>query len=271
MPNQANFGNPIRDMSAERMIRPTVSDQSLVKNGDKTIIFGTNPNDNIELWFYNPDGTYASNIRLSVEDPNISLSTVLSNSGSLEFLNLDLVSVAREANLPNGRYAISIYFLRDEIGSQEGEKLYVTDISPSRTEVVLSDISSSNNLSNEIYEFVTPSVPKLYAKGLVDEIFGKSKSAPASSSIDIFDISAAPNMRHSIERIGRASAVVSFESLFKTILSQSYDAVVNSLISSSQLYNVQSSELQSFVNNAISTTIAQMVRSNKVDPRFILV
>jgi len=277
MPNPLNFGSDIVSLTAERMFRPSPADEAIMMTGEKTNVFGTNMDDNVELWFYNPDGTYAGNLRLSPQDDSLSLSTVLDSTGAYEILNLDMTKVISAARLPPGRYSMAVYFYRDEVGSLNGERLLINAISNSRTEVRLTPAQPSSTLLSDVYEFVVPSVPKLYAKALLDEIFAKSLNfAPDwTESLNALEIGNALNtegLPNTTTKIARAQAVDSYTALIDIVRDRTYTLALQNLTDYVQLdSNIQYAELETIVKQSLRAVLNDMVSKKEIDPRFTLV
>lgn len=272
MANQENFGSPIENLVGERPYRPSTVDQNLTIVREKTVLFGTNPSDNIELWFYFADGTFAATVRLSAEDSSIKLSTTIDNTGAYEYINLDLEKITKYAQLDSGRYTMSVYFLRDEVGTREGNRLLIKDISPSRTEVKLSPVTPDDDMSKDIYEFIVPSVPRLYAKGLIDQVFNKSLNESLGEFISDDEISnQLKNIGNSIERIGNINAEASYLNIIEAIVNRTYQYSIEALEADSKNFNVQSVELQKYIIDALNKSIDEMIVSKEMDSRFLIV
>lgn len=277
MPNPLNFGSDIVTLTAERMFRPSPADESITARGEKTNLFGTSMDDNVELWFYYPDGSYAANLRLSPQNDALSLSTVLDSTGAYEILNLDMTKVILASRLPPGRYSMSAYFYRDEVGSLNGERMLINAISNSRTEVRLTPAQPSATLLTDVYDFVVPYVPKLYAKALLDEIFAKSLNfAPDwTESLNALEIGNALNTQgapNTTTKIARAHGVDSYTTLIDVIRDRTYAVAVQNLADFAKLDgNIHYSELETIVRDALETVLNDMVSKKEIDPRFQLV
>ena len=276
MPNELNFGSPIGNMNAERMSRLTPEDQALISTDSKSILFGTTPYDNIELWFYNMDGTFYSNVRLSPEDDALSLFSIVDSNGVQEVLNLDLDKISSKAILAPGRYAMSVYILRDEVGSLNGERLIINEISTSRTEVKISPPVPTGTLFKQIYEFVVPSVPPQYAKAILDEIFAESLDYKLdwTESLNALDVSQKLNaaIPNTVDRIVKSNAEISYVDLFRKIKDRTYTLTLELLVERTKSdWNVQYTELRSIIIESLKAVLAQIVDSKEVDPRFRLI
>lgn len=276
MANQLNFGNPIQTLIGERMYRPFISDQENCIKGEKTNIFGTNPNDNIEVWFYRPDGSLAGNIRLSPEHPSITLSTVLDSEGAFEFANLDLEKVVDEAKLEPGRYVMAVYFLRDEVGSLNGYRLNITEISPSRTEIVLTPEVVNEVVSHDINEFVHPTVPRIMAKALVDQIFAKNldmtNQSSIAESVNILNVSNTMNniQAGTMDRINRSNSLNLYQSLFETVKLRTYEKAIEYMKDDYNNLNVQRDEIKKYISDALNVVLYEIKSRNELDSKFEL-
>lgn len=130
-----------------------------------------------------------------------------------DVLRVNLSAVFSRLELPEGRYFITLNFFDDEIGKEykddslavdievnpdeleldspdeykeakrknQGPRLYIADISPSRKELKLRPTRPTDEMMREIREFVEPSVPKFVAQALIDQLFGAT--TPFSSTL----------------------------------------------------------------------------------------
>lgn len=273
MANQLNFGNPLTDYVGQRMIRLTEKDHNAVLLGEKTVLFGTNGKHNIELWFYYTDGEYAGSIRLDATDESIRLLTNLDVDGqAYEYVTLNLEDIISRVALEPGRYSMSVYVLQDEVSSKNSDnKLVIRQISQSRKEVVLTPETASPEILKEIYEFVVPSVPRIYAKALVDQTFGKSTGGleageamtPASISNQL--------SQDILVRINRARAALSYQALINEVINRSYYRIVDAIANDYLNKNVQETELMKYINDEIKITLDEIEAKLELDPRLDLV
>lgn len=276
MANQLNFGSPITTMVAERVPRLTPTDQGLVSIGTKSILFGTSPFDNVEIWFYNPDGSFFNGTVLGPTDPAISISTIFDANGGNEVLNIDFDKVALYVNLIPGRYSVAIYILRDEVGNIRDKGMIIDEISTSRTEVKISAPVPSEVLFKQVYEFVVPSVPPMYAKGLVDEVFAKSLdyNPDWSESLNGLDVSRQLNTHaaNTTDRIVKSEAGTSYANLFNVVKDRTYTLAIELLVEQSKAdRNIQYPELKNIILASLKSVLANMVDIKEIDSRFVLV
>ena len=279
MPNQFNYGNPIVSFEHQRMFRLTPDDQSELEIGEKINLFGSNDKQNIEMWFSNPDGSYAGDILLKVTDPDIGLVSVPDTDGQqYEYLIFNLEKIVERIGLKPGRYSVSVSVYQDEVSSADADsKLTLMEISPSRTEVRLRDIDGG--LSTELYEFVIPSVPRIYAKALLDQIFARSVGGLEEgeyidvgtdvtwSSVVLSQILSlyTPNVT---ERIIQAQATESYRLTLDEILRRTYYYALDSLANDYLDMNVQSDQFRKYIADALDKTLNEMEQREELDPRF---
>lgn len=269
MANQANFSEPIESQAGNRPFRHKAVDEALIKGGEKTVLFGTTDRDCCEIWIYNLDGTLAAQTRISVTDPVLTLSSVVDNTGAHEFLNIDIDSVAAKLGLSPGRYGMSVYFLRDEVGGLEKYKMFIDEISPSRTELRIKPIEVTDEVKKDVYEFVVPSVPKIYAQAITTQIFGKNLDQVPGEEITIPEISVRlkAHIQNTTDRITMANMQREYEDSVKMIETLAYFKVIQKLIESQDL-NVQHTELQTMLFESIDEAVKELEDRNAFDFRF---
>lgn len=270
MANQLNFSEPIKNEPDERPIRLTSGDYNLVAKGEQMKLFGTSTRENLECWFYHPDGTFAATVRIPIEDSSIQLSTMVDGTGVFEYINLNLEKISEYSRLAPGRYSMTVYFFRDEVGNRFNKKLYIKKISPSRTELVLTPIVTDTETAKQIFEFVVPSVPRLYAKGLTDQVFGKNIDVVVGESISNDSIKIQLNDSGSIDRVVRSNSQQSLDNLLLDIEERTYENILE-LLSSGMDLNIQSIEFQNYISSSINTSIAELKSANAIDKRFNLI
>jgi hypothetical protein len=269
MANQLNFITQINNSSDERIHRLSTKDYDLVVRGEVMKLFGTSPKDNLEVWFYFPDGSFASTVKIPITDNSIMLSTMYDVSGYFEYINVNLETVIEYAKLAPGRYSVTIYFFSDEIGSRGHQKLLVKEISPSRTELKLSPVNQNNETATEIFEFVVPSVPRVYAEGIIDEISGQNSDLVKGEAVTITDITQKLDQA-TLQRISNCGGQASFVDLYNHVMSSMFSASLDK-ISTSNDPKVQMLELQAYMSSSLSDTIINFKNSRQIDPRFKLV
>lgn len=268
MPNQLNYPIQLVDNTYQRPSRLTAADLNIIKTQNRQIIFGTNDNDVVELWIYNSDGSFAGHLNLGPTSTALSLTSLIDNTGATEVMNIDLKAAAQSMSLAPGRYVMVGNFFRNEVGSEESYQLYISDISDDRTELQLTPITPTEQTYQDIFEFVTPSVPKQYAKGLVDELFNKAVEAPTSSSLSLEKLSA--EMPDEVDRMAYAGIGDLFVIIHQKLVTRSYPVILDLMAQDVFNLQVQRIELENYIEKAFTSVIYNMMQSGEIDPRFAL-
>lgn len=295
MPNQVNYPDPIPVPYIEyRPERLSEEERALVQTNVNQIVFGTSRRDYAELWVYDSNGGIAGHVNLNVTDPAISLSTIVSNTGAYELLNIDMTQAVQTMLVESGRYGFTANFFRDEVGSEylddngstiNGRRLYVSDISDDRTELLLVPkgiTERTDPLLDEIYNWVLPSVPPLYAQGLLDQTFGKSlptddgAEVPLSEQLTSDKIMVALNDTANVtpsvqERVSNADAQTAYNEMMAKMIPLIGSASIefmNSALMNKVDPNIQESELYNFIHSATAKVISDFNNNGWIDPRF---
>lgn len=270
MPNQLNFPDPISSFDNIRPSRLASIETNLFQVGIKQVIFGTNVNDRVEVWIYNSDGTIDGHITLNATDTALALNTVVDNTGAYEFLNLDMGDLIRKMGIEQGRYAFVANFFRDEVGSENGYKLYIETISDDRTELRLFPVQVDNPTLRDIYEWVVPSVPKLEAQALIDQTFGKSLNFSVNETLNSSNITDAlvALIQDTLDRILHANAIEQYNNTLILILERTYTNLLENMAKDVNNLNVQEADLEFYLTKALSDTIRQLRDQNLIDARF---
>jgi hypothetical protein len=269
MPNQLNYPNKV-NTNFQRPSRIRANDIKLIAEGNEQILYGTRDKDNVEIWAYNPNGTFAGHALLRPIDPALTLTTVVDNSGPNEVMNVDMRTVAVEMGLPPGRYAVVMNFLRDEVGSEDGYKLYISKISRDRTEVRLKLVDKTEAALLDIYEFIVPSAPKRFAQAVIDQAFGVSLDAGDDEKIRHDTTMGLMNQLtpKTWDRVQYADANSAYLSLFETVRIRARNLVLDRMAADVFNFSIQEVELLSYVQKAINDVIYDMKQKGEIDPRF---
>lgn len=281
MPNQANFPDPLNGSLFQRPERVALKDLNLIKNHNHQILFGTSNKDNVEIWIYNADGSFAGHENVGPLDNALTLTTLIDNTGPYEVINIDMKNIANRLDVPPGRYAMVANFFRDEVGSENGYKLYISQISDDRTELALTPVDLTTGSLKDIYEWVTPSVPKEFAAPLIEQMFG----------IDIASGSEFPNFNPDTTHQITADKVLAdmnkyypntqarldysdthglFNQNIEDIKKRAIIATLNLMAQDVFNYNVQKIEILNYINTAIINVLQLLVLQNQFDPRFLI-
>lgn len=269
MPNLENFPNVIPVPIDIRPNRLNDSDTGLIQTSTKQVLFGTDARDCVELWIYNADGSLATHITLAATDDALGLNTVIDNTGAYEYANLNMTAVINRTGLEQGRYQMVANFLRTEVGNEIGNKLFIQNISPDRTELQLHAQQVDQDIVSQIFEFVVPSVPRTTAQGLIDLVFHKTISGQSdvvnestvASELDIL----IPN---TVGRVTNAHAYSSYASMITKIINEAYTRTLDNMATDANNLNIQDVDLETYIRTAVQSIIQEYKDSGRVDPRF---
>lgn len=266
MANQLNYPNGLSSTEFQRPSRILQSDIDLIQSGSQEILFGTRLRDNVEVWAYNPDGSFAAHTVIRPDDSELTLATVIDTGGANEILNIDVKTVALNMGLSPGRYAMVFNFFRDEVGSEDSYKLYISDISSDRTEVKLQLLKDIPSSIKDIYEFVVPSVPKLYAQALIDQVFGKSLDALPQEKITPDKLlTVLSDVRN---RVIYSDSQHSYDTLVNKLVDRAHTLILEEMAGDIDNFNIQYPELIRYIEDSLDVVITDMIQKGEIDPRF---
>jgi len=299
MPNQHNFPEKLSNLQHVRPSRVSNDDLALIvaqsPEGDpieSNIVFGQTIRDVVEVYVYDELNNIVAQINVRPNDPALRLIAFtpeqqvgVGQDQSPDLLQMDLVSIIGRANLPPGRYSVAVNFFRDEVGRQEGgneTKLFITDISPSRTEVRLQPVRPTEKLVGEIREFSNPSVPHFVAQALIDQTFGVSLDPiertetitlpKFSRELARLDTKAGTTGSLSVSsRLDRAGLGGDFYADFDISLRLIRDKALDILAQKASDLQVQNRELRQIIKEATEQVLIEMVTVGEIDPRLQLV
>lgn len=269
MPNQLNFPNKIPNALNQRPERFAVSDTDLFQVGIKPIWFGTNARDRIEFWIYNADGTIAGHITLDANDTALTVTTVVDNTGAYEYVNLDMGDICRRMGLEQGRYALVANFFRDEVGTEDGNQMFITAISPDRTEVQLKPVSIDQPITKQMYEWVVPSVPKTAAQGLLDQVFGSTDDKTNAVTADLVDADV-ELITYIAPKLQFAGVSVTYQQLINGMLPAIHARALDLMAADTENINIQNADLEAYIGQAVSDVTTQFVSAGAIDPRLTI-
>lgn len=266
MANQLNFPDQLLNAPLQRPLRLSAKDLKQIRSQNRQIIFGTTDRDVVELWVYNPNGTFAGHINLGPTDQALTLTTLVDPSGPYELLNLDMTRVTQQIALPPGRYAMVANFFRNEVGSEEGYKLYISAISDDRTEVQLYPVEPTAEVIRDIYEFITPAVPRQFAKGLIDQFFGQSLDTIEPERVDLNKLNAQVNEQISgtVTRLRNGGLYDLYTKIIDDLLTRTYAQTIQLLAADVRNYNVQQIEIERYIMDAFDIVIKEMQQSGQI-------
>jgi len=294
MPNQVNYPDPIPVPYIQyRPERLSSDDRELVQDDIRQILFGSSPKDYAELWVYDSNGGIAGHVNLNVTFPSMSLSTDITETGAYELLNIDMGAAVRMMVVESGRYGFTANFFRDEVGSEyiddsnprlgSGQKLYISNISDDRTELLLSPKVITEELLLEIKEWVEPSVPILYAQGLVDQTFGYSFPADGESEVPSDQVLSSQNVMDALDiemfidpsvsaRVQASGTRPKFDEMMLRMIPSIHKRVIEIMEASqnpAKDTNIQEAQLyDTFIEQAVIDVVNKFKTMGLIDPRF---
>lgn len=273
MPNQLNFPDKLISTHFQRPERLSKLDLNIMQVGTKQVLFGTTGNDIVEIWIYNGDGTISGHMNLAPTDTALSLTTYIDQPGPQELLNLDMVDILNRMAIQPGRYAIVANFFRNEVGSEDGYKLYISDISTDRLEVRIRPVKATGQVIKDIYEFVTPSVPKFYANALLSQTFNKSLDAEPDEILtwSAFRIQLDRHIEPTMSKVRYAGREVELQSIYNILVDRAYARALDKMADDTLNLYVQQPEIENYVIAALTEIIAEMTTAGEIDPHFELI
>ena len=273
MPNQINYPDKLNGTYFQRPDRLTHTDIDVIRIGEKQVLFGVSARDIVEIWVYDANGAIVGHTNVDPTDPGLSLVTLIDQTGPQEVLNIDFEEVVNRMDIAPGRYATVLNILRDEVGSELGYKLYISDISDDRTEVQLSPVEITPQSHADIHEFATPSVPRVFASALIDQVFAHTVASPTNESLSFAGIELALDAarRDTIAKVMYAQQKPSLETIYTKIVTRAYPLALDNLAKDTLNLYVQRPELEIYIMQAVTSVITAMVQAGEIDPHFELI
>lgn len=269
MPNQLNYPDTLRSTVNQRPSRISSRDAALIRNIEKEILFGTSDRDVVELWIYNADGSLANHVNLGPTETALTSTTIVDQSGTHEVLNINFTEVQRKAGLDPGRYVLVGNFFRNEVGSEDGYKLYITEISEDRTELRLGLVQHTDAAIKDVFEFLTPSVPRKYAAALMAEILGQSLDALPDEKVNPVSVEAVLGAEI-YNRLVYSGQLQVFENLLDNVLRRTYSKTLDLLAADVTNQYIQKIEIDAYMSKGLSLTLTEFVDNKVIDPHFVL-
>lgn len=195
-------------------------DRSIFEKEDLQTFFGLSNNDAIEFILYDindnqlPQNIYGNVRYISLTTENINDYLMIAEGTKLSKNNLpeyfiDVERLIREAGYNNGVFKVQITLINKRVGSNDDtDKLWIQQISPSRTEIRLLPLERSNNIEDlqkrfnilyrdggfrdDVAPYVTQfleQVSAVEARERMEEIFGTDWIQRLATEFKIQDIS----------------------------------------------------------------------------------
>lgn len=257
--NQINYVEPITSLVEYRPERPSRMDINLASLGTTYGVFGTRTTDHLEMWVYNYDGSFAGHLNIPPTDVAISYAVV--NEVPSLFIDLDVLFVRMGIN--PGKYTITLNFFRNEIGSENGYKLFISQISPDRTELQLKLSEITDATRHDVAEFIIPSVPKQRAAEILNEVFANLNHTKLYSALK--------NQNSGImNAIAYADVLTQMTNIFEVIRVRTLPRVVEYMNADTNNFAIQDSDIEEYVKLALQDVIRDINDRRELDARVIL-
>lgn len=257
--NQLNYVEQITSLVEYRPERPSRADINLTSLGTEYGIFGTRDTDHLEMWVYNYDGSFAGHLNVPPTDESISYA-VMNEIPSL-FIDLDVLFVRMGIN--PGKYTITLNFFRNEVGSETGYKLFISQMSPDRTELQLKLADISEAALNDLYEFVVPSVPKSRAAEILEEVFASIDHTKLYSLLKEQN----PNI---IGAISYADMMNQMTNIFEVIRERTHPRIIEYMNADTTNFAIQDADMRQYVRLALRDVISDINDRRELDSRIVL-
>jgi hypothetical protein len=289
MPKQTNFRSDITTNSDARFLASRI-----VRFPEEGILYEQIPSsfgfevlDNIEIHFYTVAGNILTySFVIDANDSDILKSHVVSYTDDTfkNYIRIDFTSLFEKNNtimLP-GDYKIVINFFSDEIGSYNDRKLFVQEISDSRTEVQLqffgtTDIEEREQNIEDLKEFVEPSFPKPVAIGVAEKVFRSgvqlNDDTEGLTYNNILENIELPEenqtIENTIERIRRLSAAAeeSVKDSINNLLPRLYEKIREEIIIRGDR-RIQEDEFREFIEEVVDNELKYL--QSTIDRRILI-
>lgn len=303
MPNQKNFRSDVTSKLDPSILASRVSkfDNEGVLLQEIPASFGFGPNNNVELHFYSiPENSLLLSTTVSLSDispPSGSINDVYDgNEKTLKvlvvydqdnytnFLRINYTKLFEEKQLSiiPGDYKVTINFFDSEIGTYYDRNIYLTKISPNRTEVELAFVDSTAgqfDINEEILrEFIEESLPKPYAIGAAEQIFDTAfnvvdddfgEGITYEKIIDRIDettVNRLNNLYQSFEQEG-IDLKEPLKDYINLALSGMYLKMRETILQRVGDYRIQESEFELFIDDIVNSGSSIQFAQNVVDSK----
>lgn len=286
MPNQNNFRSDVTNITdttylASRIVQfPT--DAIFLEQVAGS--FGYDPEDNLELHFYSvPDNELVLSTVVKLSDDMLKFNVVSYEDGTYKtYLRIDMTKLVIDKNLilVSGDYRLVVNFFSDEIGSYVNRKMFIAEISDSRTEVELQFIDNQADRTGdlrilnqvELKEFVEKGFTRPDAIGVGEKIFksGVELNDPTEgvTSTNIITNIEIPleqqTFDNTITRIQRLGLRIDFEQQLNDFVQTLYPLLREKIVRESD-ERIQESEFRDFIIKLVEQKISNLAAT--VDAR----
>jgi hypothetical protein len=269
MANQSNFRS---NLSAAQ---PRFSASRIVSPGDEFILneelpasFAFDKDDVIEVHFYSlPDNELMLSTVINLND-GILNSHIVSYSDDTykNYIRIDFTKVFVDKNLvlvPSD-YLMTLNFFSNELGSYENRILTLQDISDSRTEVQLvfnniTDEVARRDMSDQLREFVVPSLPKPDAVGAAEKIFTAGVISGDDEEGVTANLIADQFTNDVINKMEVLGLYDTFQTQLNNFLLELFTFIREEIVINGD-ERIQKDEFEEFIRTVVSDKITEMAR-----------
>jgi len=291
MPNQRNFRSDITSITEPRFLASRI-----VRFPEEGILFEQIPSsfgyeiiDNIEVHFYTVKGnTLVFSFIIDSKDSDILKSHVVSYEDNTfkNYIRIDFTTLFEKNNttiLP-GNYNVVMNFFANEIGDYNNRKMFVQEISDSRTEVQLqffqtSDIERREQNIEDLKEFVPSSFPKPVAIGVAEKIFRSGVQLADDTegltynnileNIELNSSDTTQTIDNTLERVRRLSPVAEdgLQESINNFLPRLYEKIREEIVIRGDR-RIQEDEFREFIEEAVDNELKYL--QSTVDRRILI-
>lgn len=175
-----------------------------------------------------------------------------------------------------GRYQMVINFFAREIGDYDNQTLWVSDISPSRTELQLDILPEykNNTSSLQLVRFASPQINKLWVTDAIKQIFNQSSGTTSNIPTDrtqmtpdvVTSFLPKPVYQTIYNTSSQSDALAaSVESTIQIVLNEAYKYATSSINNKINLGQVRftQSDLINIVSSSLSTALVRYPTINQ--------
>lgn len=289
MPNQSNFRSDVTTPTEPRFLASRIVSfpEEDILSEQIPASFGFELVDNIEVHFYTvPDNTLLLSLVVRTDEDDVLKSHIVTyaDESFRNYLRIDFTRLFEKNNviLLPGDYKIVMNFFSDEIGSYTDRRLFIDEISESRTEVQLQFFSTNNLVERQenirdLKEFVEPSFPKPVAIGVAEKIFrsgvtlnDENEGITYSGILNNFEIpQTTQTIENTIERIRRLSpdAETLVESSINQFLLYLYDRIREEIVLMGDR-RIQEDEFNDFIETVVDRELNYL--QSTIDSRIVV-
>jgi hypothetical protein len=291
MPNQNNFRSDVTTTTEPRFLASRI-----VSFPEEEILFeqipasfGYDVFDNIEIHFYSaPENNLIASLVVAAEEGDVLKSHVVSyEDGTFKnYIRIDFTALFQKKQiiLLPGDYKVVMNFFADEIGSYNDRRMYIQEISDSRTEVQLQFFDTRNlqdrvDNIDSLKEFVPPSFSRPVAIGVAEKIFRSGVQLVDDTegltynnileNIELDSSDVAQTVDNTIERVKRLSAIAEngLKDSINNFLPRLYEKIREEIVIRGDR-RIQEDEFKEFIEEVVDNELKYL--QSTIDRRILL-